>query len=429
MKYFSCHNHTVDSIKDAIATPEGYAKKIHDYNKSQDKHEILGFSVTEHSNLYSMVKYHQACTIPRKGADEKEVLKPIYGNEIYHVDDIENYKFGKSNLYPHLVLLAKTEEGLRNLIKITTHAGMHKHKSSKKDYQITDDIFLKENGKGIIALTACLAGVIPKLLAENKYDEAKAKALEMRTWFDDLYLEIQPHELPEQKIVNAGLLQISKETGIPLVITSDSHYVDKEDKKYHDIMKDIDNSYHFTTDNHFWTPDELIEWCNENNVPLEAIENTAKIYEECNTDITPKDARGLMPEYPCPKGYNENQYLLKMTNKGLRKKMKSNKYIRDNVDKYFERLHYEFYIISKMGFSGYFLILWDWFEWCSNNGVPTGPGRGSAAGSLISYALNITKVDPIRYGLYFERFLNEFRVEPPDGKICCLFPKVMICLI
>lgn len=405
MRFATLHNHSVFSLKDAIAEPIDYVKRIHEYNKSQTEHEIVGLAITEHGCFYSATHHCLACTNPLKGDEENRTIKPIYGNEIYHVDDISKLEEYTSKDRHHLVLLAKDDEGLKNLIKITTHAGLNKYKPKKstKDFQIADEEYVKQHGKGIIALSACIGGKLAKLILNGDYDGAKNWAIEMSKCFEEFYLEIQPHDtLPEQLIVNDALLKIHEETGIELVITSDSHYVYKEDKKYHDLMKQIDYLSPFTVEAHMWTPDELIDWCNKHNVPLSAIENTAKIADSCTADIRPKDKRGLMPDFPCPDGYNPNSYLIKIASEKMMERFKTNKYIKD-INEYLTRLYYELDIITQSGFSSYFLILWDWFEFCRKNKIYLGPGRGSAAGSLVAYCLGITNKDPIKNGLIFER--------------------------
>ena len=388
--------------------------KMSESSRGQDKK----LAVNNNPNLFSMVEHHLACITPVKGGVNKgKTLHPIYGNEIYHIDTYANKEKLKSDERYHLVLLAKNQKGLENLFAITTEAGIHKVKGKTKDFQLVEEQFLDTHGEGIICLSACLGGKIAKLIVAGKYDEAKKLAWHFNGIFEEFYLEIQPHDmLPEQVLVNNALLQMHKETGIPLVITSDSHYVRKEDKEYHDILKEIDHMKGFVTNSYMWTPDELIDWCNKNGVPLEAIENTAKIADSCVADITPTDPKGLMPSFPCPPGYTEDSYLIKLTNEGMLHRFKVNKKIKD-IRPYISRMNYELSIITQMGFSGYFLILWDWFKWCKQNDVLLGPGRGSAAGSVVAYFLDITKIDPIENGLIFERFLNPQRIEEPDEQL------------
>lgn len=419
MRYAPLHNHTIYSIKDAISTPRDYLDYIYEYNESQSNHEIVALAITEHSNVFSLTEHHIACTTPKKGDAKKRTLKPIYGNEIYHCDNKSDYS-SLAKRY-HMVVLVKNQEGLKTFTNLTTHCGVNSYKSSKKEYQIIDTCDIKNFGKGLIGLSACLGGKIPKLILENKIDEAEAFALEMNNIFDEFYLEIQPHDLPDQKIVNAALIEISKRTGLKLVITSDSHFAYKNDREYHDIMKTIDaissaqdpKNFIFNTDNHMWTPDELIDWCTDNNIPLEAIENTALIADTIDCSIEIKNSKGLFPDFPVPIGYTENSYLIKEATNGLIKKFVRNKKIKD-LNKYMSRLNYELDVITQMGYSGYFLILWDWLKWCKEQKIPINVGRGSGAGSLVNYALDITKVDPIEGKLLFERFLNPSRKDEPD---------------
>lgn len=412
MRYAALHNHSSYSIKDALPRPVEYVKRIHEYNDSQSEHEIIALAITEHSNMYSYIESHLACTQPLKGGNGK-TIKCIYGNEIYHIDSYVNKEKITGKERYHLVLLAKNDKGLENLFDITTEAGMNKVKGKTKDFQMVEEKYLDNHGEGIIALSACVGGKIGHYAIKGEYEKAKALAIHFNSIFEEFYLEIQPHDFPEQKILNDALLRIHNETGIPLVITSDSHYVYDEDKKYHDIMKQIDFLPPFTTKSHLWTPDELITWCNANNIPLSAIENTAKIADSCTADITPKDAKGLMPDFPCPEGYTEDSYLIKLANDGLKYRFSVNNEIND-IRPYIKRMNYELDIIIQMGYAGYFLILNDWFRWCKENDVLLGPGRGSAAGSLVCYLLDITKIDPIKNGLIFERFLNPERLDEPD---------------
>lgn len=416
MRFAALHNHTVHSIKDAIAHPKDYVNFIHKYNETQTEHEIVALAITEHGNMFSTVLAHEACTTPRKSDKLKKTIKPIYGNEIYHVDNLKTSVITKASDLNHLVLLAKDDEGYSNLCRITTNAGMNKRKPSnrsQKEFQITDIEFMKSHGKGVIALSACYAGKLGQLITEDKMDEAKAFIRLMEEIFDEFYLEIQPHDtFEEQMNINYKLLELHKELGTKLVITSDAHYVVSEDRQYHDVMKQIDGMEGFTTDNHFWTPDELAAWCNVYGFPLECIENTALISDMCTADITPKDRKGLMPDFPCPKGYNDKSYLNTKVYQGLLKRIDANPKI--DFKEYSKRLTRELEVICNAGFASYFLILWDWVKFCESKKIPIGPGRGSAAGSLVAYCLRITNIDPIKNELYFDRFLNEERLDEPD---------------
>ncbi len=362
-------------------------------------------AVTEHGVMFSMVKHYTACTNPD---DKAKVIKPIIGCEVYHCEDrsvVNSDRF-------HMVLLAKDQEGLINLYQIVSDGGLNKLKGKAKDFPRTHEPAFVKHGKGIIALSGCVGGMIPKLVLDGKYDEAKAKALYYKTLFDDFYLELQPHEFPEQLIVNDALVKMSGETGIELVMTSDSHYVDATDVKYHNILKAMAYQQPFSCSAHLYTPEEMEAYCLQHNIPLSAITNTAIIADQCNADPRPKDKRGLLPPFPCPKGYTENSFLREMAFDNLMKFFKK-KGIKD-TKKYTKQLTYELEVICNAGYAGYFLILWDWFDWCRKNGILMGKGRGSAAGSLVSYVLNITTIDPIKNGFIFERFLNAERLEFPD---------------
>ena len=230
--------------------------------------------------------------------------------------------------------------------------------------------------------------------------------------FDEVYLEVQPHDFPEQLLANSGLVSISAQTGHKLVMTPDSHYIDTNDDQYHNILKNMCHQKVFTTNNHLYTPEEMEDYCIRYGIPTDCIGNTAAIAKIANVDPKPKDHRALLPVFPCPIGYDESSYLRKLSYEKLQQKMADNK-IEDPV-KYLKQMTYELDVICNAGFAGYFLILWDWFEWCRANDILCGPGRGSAAGSIVSYVLNITKVDPIKNGFFFERFLNTGRLEFPD---------------
>lgn len=420
MRMAQLHNHTKYSIKDALPSPLDYVKAIYDYNDKNTGHEIVTFAVTDHSNMYSCIEQTQACCNSVKGDVKERTLKPIYGNEIYHIDTYVDRDKLKSNERYHLVLLAKNDIGLKNLFAITTEAGMHKIKGKTKDFQLVEEKYLDTHGEGIIALSACSAGKIGQLLIAGKYDDAKRLALHFNDIFDEFYLEIQPHDnYPDQVLINSELKRMSAETGLPMVITGDTHYLYPEDKEYHNILKEIDHMSGFTVDAHMRTPEELIEWCKKNDFPLEIIENTAKIADSCTADITIRkpdgtiDKQGLMPDYPVPEGYTQDTYLKKQIFEGFKHRFITNKQI-INMKEYIQRLNYEFHVISSMNFSGYFLILWDWFKYCRENGILLGPGRGSGAGSLVTYCLDITKIDPIKNKLVFERFLNPERQDDPD---------------
>lgn len=389
--------------------------------------------------------YNNSCT-PSKNIDMK--IKPIYGNEINHIDTyIDKSKLKYTEIYS-LVILAKNEEGLENLYAISTEAGIHKVKNDDFELFALEENYLYTRGRGIIALSGGIYSKIGRFILNDEYEEAKKLALHFNDIFDEFYLEILPYDNRDFMKVNNALLKMHKEINLPLVITSDTHYIYKEDKEYHDLLKSINNSEASSIDQHMRTPDEIITWCKDNKIPLSAVRNTALIADKCTADITPKDTRELMPSFKCPKGYDEDSYLKKQIFEGFKKKISEknkavnkakneavnktkNKVMNEginetknkainktiNISKYIKRLNYEYSVIKSMGYSSYFLILWDFCVYCENNNILLGPGRGSSVGSLVSYCLNITKIDPVENNLIFERFLNNEREDEPDVDI------------
>lgn len=406
IEFAHLHCHTRYSIQDAIPSHKAYVDAIYEQNQNSAKYHCIGFAATDHGNIYGMVKHYDACNKP----DHKErATKALYGCEVYHCLDVDNNPNGDRF---HLVLIAVTQEGLTNLYQIVSHAGTHIIHGRQKDFPVTDLKFMKNHGKGIIALTACVAGIVPYCILNGQDVDAVKYIDVLADIFDDVYLEVQPHDFPEQLLVNNALVNISQQTGYKLVMTADSHYINQSDSQYHNILKNMCHQKVFTTNNRLFTPEEMEDYCIRNGIPTECISNTAEIAKLADVDPKPKDHRALLPVFPCPTGYDEASYLRKLCYEKLQEKIIKNKI--DNPVKYLKKMTYELDVICNAGFAGYFLILWDWFEWCKANGILMGPGRGSAAGSIISYALNITKVDPIKNGFVFERFLNPFRLEFPD---------------
>ena len=406
IEYAHLHCHTKYSIQDAIPSHKAYVDAIYEQNQVSAKYHCIGYAATDHGNIYGMVKHYNACNNP----DHKErKTKALYGCEVYHCLDVDNNPNGDRF---HLVLIAVTQEGLTNLYEIVSHAGTHVIHGKQKDFPVTDLNFMITHGEGIVALTACVGGLVPQCIL-NGNDAAAMQYIDMlANIFDDVYLEVQPHDFPEQLLVNNALVNISSQTGYKLVMTSDSHYISSTDDQYHNILKNMSHQKPFTTNSHLYSPEEMEDYCIRNGIPMECISNTAEIANLANVDPKPKDHRALLPVFPCPEGYDESSYLRKLSFEKLQ-----NKLIKNNIEdpvKYIKQMLYELEIICNAGFAGYFLILWDWFEWCRANDILCGPGRGSAAGSIVSYVLNITKVDPIKNGFFFECFLNPGRLEFPD---------------
>lgn len=408
IKFAHLHCHSVYSIQDSMASYKDYVNAVYVQNQASDKYEVVGFADTNHGTLYGMVKMYNACLHPLQ---PEMATKPIYGCEVYHCENHLTEDWSNPNRY-HMVLLAATDEGLTNLYKIVSNAGLNIYQGRQKTFPITDLEYIKSHGKGIIGLSACVGGFIPKLLLDGKTDEAINTINVLAEALDAFYLEVQPHDFPEQLLVNEQLVALSKKYGYPLVMTSDSHYISANDRQYHDILKTMSHQKPFTNLAKLYTAEEMEEYCNAHQIPLEAIYNTGKIADMCNVDPKPKNHNGLLPVYPVPEGYTPDTYLEKIAIEGILEKARKNGHT--DIKKRLEEAVYELSIICQKGFASYFLILWDWFNWCRKADILTGPGRGSAAGSIISYGLNITKVDPIKYGFFFARFMSEDRDEFPD---------------
>lgn len=406
IEYAHLHCHTRYSIQDAIPTHKAYVDAIYEQNQNSIDYHCIGFAATDHGNMFGLVKHYNACVNP----DHKErAIKPLYGCEVYHCLDVDN---NPNEDRFHLPLIAVTQEGLANLYQIVSHAGTHVIQGRQKAFPVTDLKFMQQHGKGIVALTACVGGIVPHCILNGQDVDAVKYIDTLANIFDDVYLEVQPHDFPEQLLVNSALVDIAQRTGYKLVMTADSHYINQGDSQYHNILKNMCHQKVFTTNNRLFTPEEMEEYCLKYGIPTECISNTAEIANLANVNPKPKDHRALLPVFPCPPGYDEASYLRKLSYEKLQEKIIKNKI--DNPVKYLKQITYELDVICNAGFAGYFLILWDWFKWCRDNDILCGPGRGSAAGSAVSYVLNITKVDPIKHGFFFERFLNAGRLEFPD---------------
>jgi len=360
-------------------------------------------AITDHGVMYGVIDFYKAA----KAAG----VKPIIGCEVYvaprtrfdkeHALDRESY---------HLVLLCKNETGYRNLSYMVSRGFLDGFYNRPR----VDMDLLKEHSEGLIALSACLAGRIPQALQQNDFEGAKKAAWEYAEIFgpDNFYLELQDHGLPEDHAVTQGLLRLAEQTRLPLVVTNDAHYLRKEDAEVQDILlcvqtgKTVDdpNRMRFETQEFYLKSEqELRERFPD--VP-EAFENTVRIAERCNVEFT--FGKYFLPEFKLPEGYDSLRYLKELCGRGFRERYG------DNHPEYRKQLEYEIDMIEKMGFTDYFLIVSDFVRFAKGAGIPVGPGRGSAAGSMVSYTLYITDIDPIEYGLYFERFLNPERVSMPD---------------
>ena len=396
MQFCHLHTHTEYSLLDGEASIKKLVARVKELGMDS-------CAITDHGSMYGVVDFYREA--------KAQGIHPIIGCEVYmaprsrfdKVHDIDN----KTS---HLILLAENQKGYKNLIKLVSAGYIDGfYYKPRIDFEM-----LKEHSEGIIALSACIAGEVPKALLRGDYDEAKKIALKYAEVLgkDNYFLEIQDHGLSEQKRIIPDMLRLSEETGIGLVATNDIHYLKKEDAKYQDVLMciqmekkvdDPDRMKFETEEFYIKSPEEMMSLFEY--VP-QAIENTEKIAKRCNVDFD--FGTRHLPAYAVPDGKDAFEYLRELCQSGLEKRYSP---VSDELQK---RLDYELGVIKSMGFVDYFLIVWDFIHFAKNNGVMVGPGRGSAAGSIVAYSLGITTVDPIKYGLIFERFLNPERVSMPD---------------
>ena len=373
-----------------------------------DRAKELGMdslALTDHGNLYGAVEFY-------KKAKERGI-KPIIGAEIYLAfEDLHQKRPNIDDTIYHLLVLAKNKEGYKNLVKILTHGHLQGFYYKPR----VDEAFLSEHSNGLIALSGCLGGRIPKMLTAKKKEEAEKVALSYQKIFgkENFYFELQRHgNIPEQKTVNQGLLQLSKKLDIPVVATTDSHYLLPEDSQAQDILMLINTGSRpddperltLTADDFsLKSPQAMRELFSD--IP-EAVANTAIIADQCNFEM--EIGKSRLPVFPLPPGKDANEYLRELCLQGLKNRPEVAK-----NPKVKERMEYELGIIEQTAFAPYFLIVQDFVNWAKEKRIVVGPGRGSAGGSLIAYLLKITNIDPLQYNLLFERFLNPERISLPD---------------
>lgn len=416
-KFTHLHLHTEYSLLDGSGKVENVISKAKELGMDS-------IAITDHGVMYGCVAFYKEAI--------EQGIKPILGCEVYVAAKSMDIKINdKENSTHHLVLLVKNEEGYKNLMEIVSEASIRGFYYKPR----VDHDFLREHSEGIIALSACLGGEVQYWHLKDNYEKAKEVALLYHDIFKEgFYLEIQNHGMDEQRKVTEANIKLSKETGIPLIATNDVHYINQRDSESHDILmciqtgKTIDdpNRRRYPSDQFYLkSPEEM--WDMFSYVP-EALENTTKIAEECNFNYEFHVSK--LPKFPVPEGIEPFNYLKNLCYSGLIKRYDVfneflNKpldveefvdYYKENEEAcgYIERLEYELSVIKQMGYVDYFLITWDFIRFSNENGIPTGPGRGSAAGSIVAYTLGITKIDPIKYSLLFERFLNPERVSMPD---------------
>jgi DNA polymerase-3 subunit alpha len=413
--FVNLHNHSAQgSLLDGLSRVKELAQRAVEL-------EQPAVALTEHGSLYSMLKFYKAC---KEIPDSK--VKPILGCEVYVTPDRTYKERDVLNKYCHLVLLAKNQEGLENLIKIVSDASLVGFYQKPR----TDLSMLSKHGRGIIALSACRSGEIPELLAEayakeefdeNIYQSAVSLAKTYSEVFDEFYLEVEASITPEQYACNKAIVGLAKDTGIPLVATNDSHYLLKEDAEIHEVLLAIQTNAKMSDEKRFkldsWSywfkseaeTREYLKACMHEEDIEEAISNTVKIADQCNVEL--ELGRILFPKVDIPSGFTNEEYLQLECIAGLDKLIKDFKL---DAKVYEDRLNYELNIVLQAGLASYFLMVQDIYNYAKKENIPYGPGRGSAAGALISYCLGITSVDPIKHNLSFERFWCPGRVGMPD---------------
>ena len=397
MSFVHLHLHTEFSLLDGACRIKKLTERVKELGQE-------AVAITDHGVMYGVIDFYKAC----KAAG----IKPIIGCEVYVAPRTRFDKIHELDSEArHLVLLCRNEEGYRNLSYMVSCAFTEGFYAKPR----VDMELLREHCGGLIALSACLGGEIPKRLMAGDYEGAKQVALEMWELFgeDGYYLELQDHDIPVQKQVNAGIVRLHEETGIPLVCTNDAHYLRQEDAEMQDILmciqmgKTLDDPgrMKFETDQ-FYLKSEAEMASLFPNYP-EALENTEKIADLCNLEF--EFGKYHLPAFQLPEGFTDSEaYFRKLCWDGFARRYP------DQPKAYAEQLEYEMDMIRKMGFVDYFLIVSDFIAYAKGNRIPVGPGRGSAAGAMVAYCLNITDLDPMKYNLYFERFLNPERVSMPD---------------
>ncbi len=401
------HNHTDYSLLDGAAN----ISRLVDTAVQQG---MKALAITDHGNMFGVLRFYMEC--------KKKGIKPIIGCEFYVAPGSMLVKSGneKGNKYHHLILLAKNRAGYANLMKLASIAYTDGfYYKPRIDFDT-----MKKHSEGLICSSACIAGIIPQLILQGREDEAEIKALEYQEVFgkDHYYLELQDHGIPEQKTANEGLIRISRKTGIPLIATNDIHYITKEEAEAQEILicigtqKKLTDSGRLVFDRkEFYMKDPDTMRSIFSHIP-EAVENTNRVAQLCNLEIELPGP--LLPDFDIPGQFsNPDEYLRHLTYEGINKRYPE---ITDTIRK---RAEFELDIIISMGFTGYFLIVWDFIHWAKEHDIPVGPGRGSGAGSLIAYAMTITDIDPFKYDLLFERFLNPERVSMPDFDIDFCFER------
>ena len=396
MSFVHLHVHSEYSLLDGACRIGSMMDRVKELGQD-------AIALTDHGVMYGCIDFYKKA--------KEAGIKPIIGCEVYVARrGMEDRIYGVDNEAYHLVLLCKDRTGYENLCYLVSQAYLKGFYGKPR----VDLKLLRERHEGLIALSACLAGAIAQDLLQEDYDAARSYALELKDIFgeDNFYLELQDHGIPEQRAVNQGIMRLSRELNLPLVVTNDAHYLRREDSVIQDVLlciqtgKTVDDPKRmkFQTDEFYLKSEEELRQLFP-NCP-EAFENTAKIAQRCNLDF--EFHKYHLPSFPVPEGYTNEEFFRKLCEDGFSQRYEN------PPEEYRERLEYEIGVISRMGYVNYYLIVWDFIRYAKESGIPVGPGRGSGAASIVAYCLHITEVDPMQYGLIFERFLNPERVSMPD---------------
>ena len=396
-QFVHLHIHSEFSLLDG-------ANRIKDLPARAKELGMDAMAITDHGVMYGAIDFYKAC--------KKEEIKPIIGCEVYVAPRSRFDKEpGVDNKYNHLILLAKINQGYKNLSKLVSLGFIDGYYYKPRiDLEI-----LEKYSEGLICLSACLAGSVNQALLNGQNEKAEEIALwHKRVFGEDYYIEIQNNGLKEQVLANQKLVQLARKLDIPLVATNDAHYLKKEDAYNHEVllciqtgkrMSDEDRMKFDTEELYVKSPEEMIDYF---KAFPDAIENTVKIAEKCNVEF--EFGHTILPNYEVPEGYETHyDFLEDLCKKGMVKRYGSN-----IPEEYQKRAEYELGVIKKMGYVDYYLIVWDYINYAKTHNIPVGPGRGSGAGSILAYAIEITDIDPMKYNLLFERFLNPERVSMPD---------------
>ena len=396
MSFAHLHVHTEFSLLDGACRIDGMMDRVKELGQS-------AIAITDHGVMYGCIDFYKAA----KAAG----VKPIIGCEVYVARrGMQDRVHGIDNDPYHLVLLCENRTGYENLCLLVSQAFINGFYGKPR----VDIELLRKHHEGLIALSACLAGAIPQYLMDEDYESAKKYAMTMADIFGEgnFYLELQDHGIEEQRPVNQGVMRLSRETGLPLVVTNDAHYLRREDAHMQDVLlciqtgKTVDepNRMKFQTEEFYLKSEEELRQLFPNCE--EGFENTGRIADRCNLEFTFHEYH--LPSFPVPEGFTNEEYFRKICLDGFRERYEN------PPQAYVDRLEYEIGVISRMGYINYYLIVWDFIRYAKEQGIPVGPGRGSGAASIVAYCMHITEVDPMKYALIFERFLNPERVSMPD---------------